>query len=160
MDRDQLGKIMIPSKRLISGMPINKVKSSQTSSIFACCDDRGRIFLADSTAEPTTDQESIQFYKRMYFKDFPRNHVEVDLDIRTAFNNAKGKETRSEEPAQILLPIAKIEAHHGLISDFEWVSNETQLMTAGAGCCKIIDVETHQPVRELRGEGLKQESQF
>ena len=63
----------------------------------------------------------------MYYKDFPRNHVEVDQ------NKSK----------VILLPRKEIQAHQNSIFDLEWIKSDTQIATAsGDKTCKIIDVES------------------
>lgn len=63
------------------GSPVYTLKLAEDIShagIFACAGERGKIFIANANDPVTTDIDLIQYYNRMYYKDFPRNHVEVD----------------------------------------------------------------------------------
>jgi hypothetical protein len=77
---NQLKSDILPKARLIVGSPIFTVKycPDSISTVFACAGEKGKVIIADSKSELINNQEEIQFYKRMYFKDFPRNHVESE----------------------------------------------------------------------------------
>ena len=48
-------------------------------SVFACTGEKGHItlFNLDDPLSCVDNQEDLQFYKRVYYKDFPSNHKEV-----------------------------------------------------------------------------------
>ena len=61
------------------GSPVYTLKLAECHpGTFACAGERGKIYIGDANEDTTSDIDLIQYYERMYYKDFPRNHVEVN----------------------------------------------------------------------------------